>query len=297
MGAPRVVVVTRKTAYTQLLERHGTAGQAGFFLQSRGQSLDPVRTRHDLLAAAVGAVLGAIPLDWRRARVDRDDLDRFLFEPDDLVVPVGPDGLVANLAKYLDGQPVIGVNPSPELSDGVLAPHPPEAVADLLHATSRGSATVRERTMVQASLDDGQRLRALNEIFVGHTSHQSARYRIRVGDEEERQSSSGVIIATGTGSTGWARSIHRERHCAFDLPIPHAPVLSFFVREAWPSGTTGTTLTHGLLHAGQTLTLTSEMDGSGLVFGDGIESDRLDFTWGSQLTIAVAASSLAWVAG
>ena len=77
----------------------------------------------------------------------------------------------------------------------------------------------------------------------------------------------------------------------------HAPVLSFFVREAWPSGTTGTTLTHGLLHAGQTLTLTSEMDGSGLVFGDGIESDRLDFTWGSQLTIAVAASSLAWVAG
>ena len=41
----------------------------------------------------------------------RGDLDRFLFEPDDLVVIVGQDGLVANVSKYLDGQPVVGINP------------------------------------------------------------------------------------------------------------------------------------------------------------------------------------------
>jgi len=59
-------------------------------------------------------VLGAIPSDWRRARVDRADLDRFLFEPEDVVVAVGQDGLVANVAKYLTGQPVIGCNPDPK---------------------------------------------------------------------------------------------------------------------------------------------------------------------------------------
>lgn len=42
----------------------------------------------------------------------RGDLDRFLFEPDDIVLALGQDGLVANVAKYLDGQPVIGSNPS-----------------------------------------------------------------------------------------------------------------------------------------------------------------------------------------
>ena len=50
---------------------------------------------------------------------------------------------------------------------------------------------------VAAEADDGQRLLALNEVFVGHTSHQSARYRVTFGDAEERQSSSGVIVATG----------------------------------------------------------------------------------------------------
>jgi NAD kinase len=65
--------------------------------------------------------------------------------------------------------------------------------------------------MAHARLDDGQQLLALNEIFVGHRTHQSARYRIRPADEqEERHSSSGVIVSTGTGATGWARSIQRS---------------------------------------------------------------------------------------
>jgi hypothetical protein len=39
--------------------------------------------------------------------------------------------------------------------------------------------------MVQAELDDGQRLLALNEIFVGHRTHQSARYRLGFGRASE----------------------------------------------------------------------------------------------------------------
>ena len=78
------------------------------------------------------AVSSAIPADWRRGMVERADLPRFLFGPDDIVVAVGQDGLVANLAKYLDGQLIVGIDPEPGRNPGVLVRHPPGACADLL---------------------------------------------------------------------------------------------------------------------------------------------------------------------
>ncbi|MEI9866324.1 MAG: hypothetical protein WDN00_17560 [Limisphaerales bacterium] len=47
--------------------------------------------------------------------VDRSFLPNFVFAPEDTVVTLGQDGLVANTLKYLDGQPVVGVNPDPNV--------------------------------------------------------------------------------------------------------------------------------------------------------------------------------------
>ena len=288
MNAPRVVLATRPSAMQRVLERHGTAGQAAFYLAARGASLDDLRRRHDEQELAVAEVERAIPTDWRRTRVQRHELDRFLFEPDDVVVAVGQDGLVANLAKYLRGQPVVGVNPSPDAFDGVLVPHAVSMARELMLAAAAGRGECEARTMVRATLDDGQSLLALNEIFVGHCTHQSARYRVRFGDREERQSSSGVIVATGTGSTGWARSVHGMRRSKLELPAPADRQLVFFVREAFPSRATGTSIQEGIVASDATMTLSSEMDDGGVLFGDGIELDRLEFPWGARLSVQCA---------
>lgn len=297
MSVPRLVLASRPSTFERVLARHGTPGQARFYLGQRGQSLDELQRLHDAQVAALAAVDQAAPRDWRRARIRREDFDRFLFQPDDVVVVVGQDGLVANIAKYLGGQPVLGVNPSPDRYDGVLVPLSVDAVADLLPAAARGSARCEQRTMLAATLDDGQRLLALNDLFVGQVSHQSARYRIRVGGESERQSSSGIVVASGTGATGWARSIHGMRGSSLPLPQPSERRLVYFVREAFPSRVTGTSVQEGQLVDAAELQVTSEMDEGGVVFGDGIEVDRLELPYGATVRVSVAESVLRLVRG
>lgn len=285
--APRAVVVRRATELEELLARHGTAQQAAFFLESRGRTLAEARERHAATAAALTAVRAAIPLDWRRGEIERADVARFGFEPEDVVVVVGQDGLVANVAKYVHGLPVVGVDPEPGRNAGVLVPHAAEAAADLLRDAASGRAAIEERTMVRATADDGRSLVALNEIFVGHPSHQSARYTIHAPDGRvERQSSSGVLAGTGTGATGWLLSVARQSGSALRLPAPQDRALAWFVREPWPSPSTGASVVEGVV--GPTaLRLVVETDGL-VAFGDGIEPDRLRLAWGQEVAIGVA---------
>jgi NAD kinase len=290
---PRAVIVTRPTEYEALLERHGTQAMARFFLQSRGRTIEEVEGMHRLVREAVDTVLGAVPLTYRRALVGRSDLDRFLFQPEDIVVTVGQDGLVANVAKYLTGQIVIGINPAARLFDGVLAKHAARSTRSLLElaASPRGESRVEERTMVAAETADGLSLVALNELFVGHRTHQSARYTLRVGEARERQSSSGLVVATGTGATGWARSIFQSRHPdsdKTDLPTPTDRALAFFVREAFPSVATGTSLVEGRFGGAEKLEIASEMNDGGVCFGDGIEEDFLPLPFGQRVEVRIA---------
>jgi len=213
------------------------------------------------------------------------------------VVAVGQDGLVANVAKYLSGQLVVGINPEPTRNPGVLVPHPPEAAGRLLGQLASAATgdhapiAAQGRVMAEATVDDGQVLRALNEVYIGHPTHQSARYRIQTTTGDlERQSSSGVLVGTGTGATGWCRSAWLERRSGLRLPEPEEARLCWFAREAWPSPATGTDRTEGVVEAGQELVIIAESDL--VIFGDGIESDALSLTWGQRVTLKVSGQRL-----
>ncbi|WP_030762671.1 inorganic polyphosphate kinase [Streptomyces griseus] len=261
--APRAVLVHRRTEYEELLARHGTHGQAAFFLAARGRSADDVRERHERAHRALADVAGAVPLTWRQTRVERADLDRFLFGPEDVVVVVGQDGLVANTAKYLAGQPVVGIDADPGRNPGVLVRHRPADARRLLPHAAGAGARADELTMVAATTDDGQRLLALNEVYVGPPGHQTARYVLGTEDPDGTEEPSEPQASSGV----------------------------WFVREAWPSPTTGTRRVEGLLGPGEGLRLTVESDRL-VAFGDGVESDALELTWGQTVRLAVADTRL-----
>lgn len=288
---PRAVIVTRETELAALLARHGTRGQVEFFLKTRDQSLAPVEARDLVQGRAVDAVKAAIPADWSLAQVMRGDLDRFLFFPNDIVLAVGQDGLVANLAKYLDGQPVLGISADAALAEGVLVRHTPAALPKLLPRIAARDADFECRTMAEARLGDGQSLLALNDLFIGHRAHQSARYHLQFGPETEFQSSSGIIVATGTGLSGWARSIMQATGLGYSFAAD-APAAAFFAREPWPSRATGDRLRSGALGPDAGLAVLSRINEGGVIFADGVEQDFLHFDWGARAEIGIAGRRL-----
>jgi len=285
MSAPRLVLVHRRTQLEELLAEHSTMAAVEFFLDSRGQRVDQLVTADEAQRRAMADAVNAAPAEWRQAIVERAELSRFLFEPDDVVVIVGQDGLVANVAKYLDQQLVLGVSPG---RAGLLCRHRVIDVKRFLAGTVEHQ--VQERQMVEARVDDGQVLTALNEVFVGDRSHQSARYQLAVEDKVEEQSSSGLIVGTGTGATGWLASLWTQGRPAFSLPTAESSDLAFFVREAWPSPATGTSLVAGLVESGEEVRVRAQS--SLVVFGDGIERDHLRLEWGQEVVLRASDRSL-----
>ncbi|MDH3352426.1 MAG: NAD+ kinase, partial [Gammaproteobacteria bacterium] len=211
MNAPQyenVIIVTRKTELDDLVARFNTKAQARFYLQQAGQSFERIEIAHAKHEQVLARVRHAVPTGFKSQLIDRDLVPRFTFGKADLVVTVGQDGLVSNTAKYLSGQPILAVNPDPERFDGVLLPFNASNVEQQLYTTLYGPLHARQVTLAMAELSDGQSLMAFNDFFIGASSHVSARYRIQIGDRSETQSSSGIIVSTGAGSTGWLQSVY-----------------------------------------------------------------------------------------
>ncbi|GGX57747.1 sugar kinase [Saccharospirillum salsuginis] len=293
----RFVLIERKTRLTELVERFNTWSQAKFYLEHSGAKVQDYLAEHDRYQQVIGRIEGALRKQGRLARVERDLLDTYQFHSEDIVVVAGQDGLVANTLKYLNGQPVIAVNPDPERWDGQLLPFREENIEDAVQAVILGRATTKAVTFAEARTSDGQRMLAVNDLFIGPRSHTSARYTLHWGERQEVQSSSGIIVSTGLGSTGWLQSIlagaagvsgHRpEVDLSGGFPWD-ADYLYYSVREPFPSQTTGTDLVMGRITAQRGLMLDSLMPNHGVVFSDGMEADAMTFNAGSRLTIQIA---------
>jgi NAD kinase len=296
----KIVLITRKTRIDELIVRFNTLGQARFYVEHLGADFTDYMDEHENYYNSLDQVKVELERLGRLQVTDRAYLPNFLFGPEDTIVVLGQDGLVANTVKYSQGLPILGVNPDPERWDGVLVPFEADDLHDAIMELFNGGMERKRVTMAAASLNDGQRLLAVNDFFIGVRSHTSARYIIGARGERERHSSSGVIVSTGLGSTGWYKSLltgalaiasqgHEQAQPRQSVSFPwDSEFLRFTVREPFPSKTSSATLVHGEITRDNPLELTSLTAEGGVIFSDGIEKDFLDFNSGTRVEIAVA---------
>ncbi len=294
----KVVLVTRRTRLNELIYKYNTIEQAKFYIEHMGADFSDYVKENEKYTEAVAQVTGIAEKYARIQRVDRDFLPNMIFGEQDIVIAVGQDGLVANVMKYLNGQPLIGVNPDTSRWDGILLPFEAGQLEQVLLKVIAGKYQSKAITMAQAQTQDGQTMLAVNDLFVGQKTHVSARYDITWNETTEYQSSSGIIISTGLGSTGWYKSIMTQAagiagsfgggNFKEKLPGWGEEKLIFVVREPFPSRSTQTGIIYGKITGSDTFKILSKMPGNGVVFSDGIESDAIEFNSGTEITIQIA---------
>ena len=299
----KIIIVTRPTRLEDLVRRFNTVEQARFFVEHRGGEFSDIENEDARYQQAIDLTENLLESIGLIQRVPRPYLPTFTFGPLDIVVVLGQDGLVANTVKYLSGQPVIGVNPDPDRWMGQLLPFEVTTLKGAIMATILNESKTRKVTLARATLNDGQEMLAVNDLFIGPKSHTSALYNIEFRGREEQQSSSGIIVSTGVGSTGWLKSImtgavatyeKRIKASSKNSAIPDtdspwdAARLEFNVREPFPTRTTGASIVHGSITPERILVVTSRMAEHGVIFSDGIESDFLEFNSGSEVSVSIA---------
>jgi len=302
----RIVVITRKTPLEELVLRMNSREQARFYLEQNQVSFSDYEQADRQYQRALETVTRQLPRTLKQQFIDRDFLPTYQFDEHDLVITLGPDGLVINTAKYLSTQPILALNPDPQRVDGVLIPFSYTEVGAWVEKALRGAVKITRVSMVKATLNNGQVLYGVNDLFIGPRSHGSARYLLQLGRRGEQQSSSGIIVSTGVGCTGWLRSIAlgawHITHYFTDQegkdekpPGPEQLALGweseqlwFSVREPFPSHTSQAEMVFGQIAPRQEMIITSQMPGYGVIFSDGIESDYLEFNSGAIARIGLA---------
>ncbi|MDR6722034.1 NAD kinase [Paenibacillus amylolyticus] len=308
----KLILIKRRTRLEELIVRYNTVQQAQFYIERLGADFNDYITEDACYRESVKQAQQILGSLGRVQTIDREHVPNFIFGKQDIIVVVGQDGLVANTLKYLSEQPLIGVNPDPMRWDGVLLPFTVEDLRFIIPDVMRRRRSLKEVTIAKVELNDGQYLYGVNDLFIGRKTHVSARYEVQFGSAVERQSSSGVIVSTGMGATGWFKSVlagatgivnseawqHMNtndeltttdrgqkgmEHFGWD-----APYLYFTVREPFPSRTTAANVVFGQIHANQPLRMVSQMPEDGVIFSDGVEQDFLEFNSGVEATINLA---------
>lgn len=297
----KIVLVTRKTRLENLIRKYNTIEQAKFVIEHSGSDFLDYVMEDRLYKKAVSTLVSDLEQIGIVQILDRDFISNFIFGRDDIIVTAGQDGLTANVLKYLNSQPVIAINPDPARFDGVLLPFEVKDASKVLIDVINNERKFKEVTLAKVSLNDGQSLLGVNDIFIGQRTHTSAQYILSQESNEERQSSSGIIVSTGLGSTGWFKSIlkgasgivegceNRQVELRqIDNFKWNSDFLYYTVREPYPSKWTKADMVFGKVDNRNTLKVQSLMPENGIIFSDGIESDYLEFNAGSIAEVGIS---------
>lgn len=298
MSIEYAIIIKNKTRLETLIERFNTKAQAKFYIERSGGDFNDYEKEDEIFHSSLSLVQRNLSSVLKNKIVERNFLPSFIFNNKQVVVTVGQDGLVANTAKYVNGLPIVAVNPDKERFDGVLLPFDANNFISAVDKVVANNYSIRQTSFAEAKLNDGQKLLAFNDLFIGASSHVSARYKLTYNNKTEEQSSSGIIISTQAGSTGWLSSIfnmsfgiHKfveKNNSKRSYAKLKDNQLMFAVREPFASKKTHIETTAGILTEQTKLVIESFMPINGIIFSDGIESDFLSFNSGAIATIGIA---------
>ena len=205
------------------------------------------------------------------------------FQGRDLVISVGGDGTVLNTSHYvLDSTPVLTIK-SDTRSQGALCIVQPSEIEEAIEKLIEGRFSQESWSRIEGKLGNRTDI-ALNEILIGNKyTPKAAVYEISLNGKTEKQMSSGLIITTGAGSTGFYSNIAGN-----DGKFPKTSGELRFIATAYKADA-NYRMVKGKITPGESIEIRSFMNIEGIVSFDGDTQKRMnDFPRGSRVVVRVS---------
>ena len=207
-------------------------------VQAVFRSLEQSHARHEASIGGIEGILESSGLEVLHASQPRKrDAARV-----DLVIAVGGDGTFLLCARKLRKTPILGINSAPGSSVGYYSAATQENLPEILDAVRSGKMQPTPLNRIEITLRNSRLpYPALNDMLFAHRFPGAAtHYLMRVGEQREVHVSSGIWVATATGSTAGIRSAGGEV-----MPLNDRR-LQYLVREPYqPPGASPLQLKHG----------------------------------------------------
>ncbi len=279
--SPCVLVVK-----TPVASRKGMAGRLVRTGKQLAGEVEDAAREQELTLAAVREALSGLGVTPVIVSVDALNAQaRRLLGRARFVVTVGGDGTLLATSHWVTGAGLLGVNSAPRSSVGYLTSTRRLTVARDLARIARGDLLPQVVSRVEVELDGKRLPPALNDVLLAHEQPAAtSRYRIRLGRRVEEHRSSGLWVATPTGSTAGIRSAGGQPMTLGERR------LQLRARELYRVKGRSAALESGFVEEGQALEVESAME-AGWLYADGARM-ATRFPFGARATFRVAEQPL-----
>ncbi len=207
-----------------------------------------------------------------------------VFNNIDLVITLGGDGTFIRAASFIKKTPILGINSESKNSEGALTSLNEFQINKIPKLLEDPNIIKRKRIQIEKNNVKLDKL-ALNEIFIGSQNQfHTSRYEVKFNNKKEEQRSSGILIATGSGSSAWYKSAGGK---IFNY---NSRDLHFIVREPYKGKIFNPKILKGKIKPKQNFEIKSKMHHNGVI---ALDSNTIyEFRFGDKCKASISDKDL-----
>ncbi len=219
--------------------------------------------------------------------VYRDDLTAQDVRDASLIILFGGDNHFIAVSHFIEDTPMLGVNSDPVRSHGGLLRVDEKNLKEMLDAIRAGTHRIERWERLQAVVDGIPAPPATSEYLIAERQRPTmSRHVIFDRGISEIQKGSGLLVATGAGSTGFIRKYLKESFSPGDERFVYALTEAFPLESSYR-------LVRGTLGKGDSLKVISRNDEEGILSVDCLThipvhyGAVIEFSIGKPLSVVV----------
>lgn len=234
MSINNVLVVYKKSVYE--LYSNSPDKELREFMAESNRDVERMKKSHEAQQKSLETIVAGLS----RAGISHEAIYRAELETmgvggSDLVISVGGDGTFLEVSHYILSPelPILGVNSDTNASTGFFTYATADNFAKVMEAIENGKAPITVLNRLEVILNDKKLPEpVLNDILVAHTNPAAmTRYTLVADRVPTEVRSSGLLVCTAAGSTGW---IYQEGGVVMPLSSTEMQYFSRGVRGEKP---------------------------------------------------------------